>query len=84
MIARLDDKINANPADYLAVLGKIWLEYCLSAFIHAYNSPRGGAQRVEYICVSELYLDFEPTFFEVLLQEMLEKKRRIPYSDRTS
>ncbi|CAH0058009.1 unnamed protein product [Clonostachys solani] len=81
MIAGLEAKLAESPGDYLLFVGKAWLEYYYSSFIDCDNSP-DGIKRLGYVSSTELYPDFVPTSFRTFLQETLEKKRRLPYSDR--
>lgn len=81
MIADTSAVVETNPDNYMLLVGKLWLEYYYSSFIDGDNSPE-GAKSLGYILATDLYPDVKPTSFQDFFQEMLAKKRRVPYSDR--
>lgn len=81
MIADMSSKVQSDPGNYFLLVGKFWLEYYYSFFIDSNNSPE-GAKSLGYVFATDLYPDMKPTFFREFFQDVLAKKRRVPYSDR--
>lgn len=81
MIADLDAQVKQDPGNYMLLVGKFWLEYYLSSFIDGDNSP-DGVSALGYLLATELYPEVQTATFEQFLTDVLEKKRRVPYSDR--
>lgn len=81
MITDLDAQISLDPENYMLLVGKFWLEYYLSSFIDGDNSP-DGVLAMDYLLATELYPGVQTTTFEQFFTDVLEKKKRVPYSDR--
>lgn len=81
MIANMNSKIQNDPGNYLLLVGKFWLEYYYSSFIDGENSPE-GSRRLGYVLATDLYPDMKTTSFRGFFQDILAKRRRLPYSDR--
>ncbi|KAJ4264218.1 hypothetical protein NW762_005412 [Fusarium torreyae] len=81
MIADLSAQVSLDPENYMLLVGKFWLEYYISSFINGDNSP-DGASAQGYLLATELYPDVQITTFEQFFTDILEKKKRVPYSDR--
>lgn len=81
MIADMSSKVQSDPGNYFLLVGKFWLEYYYSSFIDGDNS-REGAKSLGYVLATDLYPDMKPTSFREFFQDILDRKRRLPYSDR--
>lgn len=81
MIADMSSKVQSDPGNYFLLVGKFWLEYYYSSFIDGDNSPE-GAKSLGYVLATDLYPDMKPTSFREFFQDILDRKRRLPYSDR--
>lgn len=81
MIADMSTKVQSDPGNYLLLVGKLWLEYYYSSFIDGDNSPE-GVGRLGYVLATDLYPDMKTTSFRDFFQDILAKRRRVPYSDR--
>ncbi|KAK7697745.1 hypothetical protein SLS64_013219 [Diaporthe eres] len=81
MIADMDSKVQSDPGNYFLLVGKFWLEYYYSSFIDGDNSPE-GAKGLGYVLAADIYPHMKPTSFRDFFQDIMAKKRRVPYSDR--
>lgn len=81
MIADMSSKVQNDPGNYFLLVGKFWLEYYYSSFIDGDNSPE-GVKSLGYVLATDLYPDMKPTSFREFFQDIMAKKRRVPYSDR--
>lgn len=82
MIDDMSSKSQNDPSNYFLLVGKFWLEYYYSSFIDGDNSPE-GAKRLGYILATDLYPDMNPHCFKDFFKDILAKRRRVPYSDRS-
>lgn len=82
MIADMSSKVEGDPSNYFLLVGKLFLEYYYSSFIDGDNNPE-GTESLGYILATDLYPDMKLTSFREFFQDILAKKRRVPYSDRS-
>ncbi|KAI8716235.1 Semialdhyde-dh domain-containing protein [Fusarium sp. LHS14.1] len=81
-IKQLQAATQDGKADYVTLVGRFWLEYYYSSFIDGDNSPE-GVERLGFIWAKDLYPEFKPTAFKQFFQDILDKKRTLPYAGRS-
>ncbi|KAL2678609.1 hypothetical protein Neosp_009358 [[Neocosmospora] mangrovei] len=81
-IKQLQAATQDGKADYVTLVGRFWLEYYYSSFIDGDNSPE-GVERLGFIWAKDLYPEFKPTTFKQFFQDILDRKRTLPYAGRS-
>ncbi|KAJ4169150.1 hypothetical protein NW754_011084 [Fusarium falciforme] len=81
-IKQLQAATQDGQVDYVTLVGRFWLEYYYSSFIDGDNSPE-GVERLGFIWAKDLYPEFKPTSFKQFFQDILDKKRTLPYAGRS-
>ncbi|KAJ4197069.1 hypothetical protein NW767_009314 [Fusarium falciforme] len=81
-IKQLQAATQDGQVDYVTLVGRFWLEYYYSSFIDGDNSPE-GVERLGFIWAKDLYPDFKPISFKQFFQDILDKKRTLPYAGRS-
>ncbi|RSL39383.1 hypothetical protein CEP53_014097 [Fusarium sp. AF-6] len=81
-IKQLQAATQDGKADYVTLVGRYWLEYYYSSFIDGDNSPE-GVERLGFLWAKDLYPEVKPTTFKQFFQDILDKKRTLPYAGRS-
>ncbi|UPK92848.1 hypothetical protein LCI18_003783 [Fusarium solani-melongenae] len=81
-IKQLQAATQDGQVDYVTLVGRFWLEYYYSSFIDGDNSPE-GVERLGFIWAKDLYPELKPTLFKQFFQDILDKKRTLPYAGRS-